>query len=114
MSKCTSNSSLPSCTSRFTDDDVDEMYREAPIKGSMFDYIEFTRILKHGAKDKDEQWKIYDRPFLLFAWLRRATRLNMVAIVKFEISLVFCISSINENNRKCRIYIIFFEQLPYL
>lgn len=40
---------------RFTDDDVDEMYREAPIKGSMFDYIEFTRILKHGAKDKDEQ-----------------------------------------------------------
>lgn len=43
------------CTSRFSDDDVDEMYREAPIKGSMFDYIEFTRILKHGAKDKDEQ-----------------------------------------------------------
>lgn len=41
---------------RFTDDDVDEMYREAPIKGAMFDYIEFTRILKHGAKDKDEQW----------------------------------------------------------
>lgn len=41
--------------SRFTDDDVDEMYREAPIKGSMFDYLEFTRILKHGAKDKDEQ-----------------------------------------------------------
>lgn len=41
---------------RFTDDDVDEMYREAPIKGSMFDYLEFTRILKHGAKDKDEQW----------------------------------------------------------
>jgi hypothetical protein len=22
----------------------------------MFDYIEFTRILKHGAKDKDDQW----------------------------------------------------------
>lgn len=40
---------------RFTDDDVDEMYREAPIKGSMFDYLEFTRILKHGAKEKDEQ-----------------------------------------------------------
>lgn len=34
---------------------VDEMYREAPIKNSLFDYIEFTRILKHGAKDKDEQ-----------------------------------------------------------
>merc|ERR1712111_128129 len=39
---------------RFTDDDVDEMYREAPIKNGMFDYTEFTRILKHGAKEKDE------------------------------------------------------------
>lgn len=37
---------------------VDEMYREAPIKHSMFDYIEFTRILKHGAKDKDDQWSL--------------------------------------------------------
>lgn len=27
------------------------MYREAPIKGGNFDYIEFTRILKHGKKD---------------------------------------------------------------
>lgn len=33
---------------------MDEMYREAPIKQGLFDYIEFTRILKHGAKDKDE------------------------------------------------------------
>ncbi|UYV68710.1 MYL9 [Cordylochernes scorpioides] len=41
---------------RFTDEDVDEMYREAPIdKNGMFDYMEFTRILKHGAKDKDDQ-----------------------------------------------------------
>ena len=39
---------------RFTDDEVDEMYREAPIKNGMFDYAEFTRILKHGAKEKDE------------------------------------------------------------
>ena len=31
------------------------MYREAPIKGGQFDYLEFTRILKHGAKEKDEQ-----------------------------------------------------------
>jgi len=30
---------------------VDEMYREAPIKGGNFDYVEFTRILKHGKKD---------------------------------------------------------------
>lgn len=34
---------------------VDEMFREAPIKGGLFDYLEFTRILKHGAKEKDEQ-----------------------------------------------------------
>jgi len=40
---------------RFTDEDIDEMYREAPIdKNGMFNYLEFTRILKHGAKDKDD------------------------------------------------------------
>ena len=39
---------------RFTDDEVDEMYREAPIKNGMFDYNEFTKILKHGTKEKDE------------------------------------------------------------
>ena len=39
---------------RFTDDEVDEMYREAPVKNGMFDYNEFTKILKHGAKEKDE------------------------------------------------------------
>jgi len=46
---------LTSIGDRFTDEDVDEMYREAPIKNNMFDYREFTRILKHGAKDKDDQ-----------------------------------------------------------
>ena len=40
---------------RFTDDDVDEMYREAPIKNANFNYVEFTRILKHGAKDLEDQ-----------------------------------------------------------
>jgi len=45
---------LTSMGERFSDEDVDEMYREAPIKDGMFDYIEFTRILKHGAKEKDE------------------------------------------------------------
>ena len=40
---------------RFTDEDVDELFREAPIdKKSNFNYVEFTRILKHGAKDKDD------------------------------------------------------------
>ncbi|XP_025210290.1 myosin regulatory light chain 12B-like isoform X3 [Theropithecus gelada] len=40
---------------QFTDEEVDELYREAPIdKKGNFNYIEFTRILKHGAKDKDD------------------------------------------------------------
>ncbi|XP_033095251.1 myosin regulatory light polypeptide 9-like [Anneissia japonica] len=39
---------------RFNDDDVDEMYREAPIKDGKFNYREFVRILKHGTKDKDD------------------------------------------------------------
>merc|ERR1711990_667681 len=47
---------LTSMGDRFTDEQVDEMYREAPInlKTNDFDYVEFTRILKHGAKDKDD------------------------------------------------------------
>ncbi|KAF7487731.1 Myosin regulatory light chain sqh [Sarcoptes scabiei] len=41
---------------RFSEEDVDDMFREAPIdKNGSFDYVEFTRILKHGAKDKDDQ-----------------------------------------------------------
>ncbi|CAK7298913.1 Myosin regulatory light polypeptide 9 [Vulpes lagopus] len=40
---------------RFMDEEVDELYREEPIdKKGNFNYIEFTRILIHGAKDKDD------------------------------------------------------------
>eukprot|EP00745_Piridium_sociabile_P043090 TRINITY_DN87547_c0_g1_i1.p1 TRINITY_DN87547_c0_g1~~TRINITY_DN87547_c0_g1_i1.p1 ORF type:complete len:172 (-),score=57.59 TRINITY_DN87547_c0_g1_i1:943-1458(-) len=39
---------------RFTDDEVDEMFRDAPIKRGNFDYMEFTRILKYGKKENDE------------------------------------------------------------
>jgi Ca2+-binding EF-hand superfamily protein len=39
---------------RFSDDQVDELFREAPIAGGKFDYVEFTKILKHGKKDKDD------------------------------------------------------------
>ncbi|KAK7495934.1 hypothetical protein BaRGS_00012924 [Batillaria attramentaria] len=39
---------------RFTDDEVDEMFRDAPIKKGNFDYMEFTRILKYGKKEADE------------------------------------------------------------
>ncbi|XP_053465282.1 myosin regulatory light polypeptide 9-like [Nycticebus coucang] len=39
----------------FTDEDVDELYRETPTdKKGNFNSIEFIRILKHGAKDKDD------------------------------------------------------------
>nr|XP_055171273.1 myosin regulatory light polypeptide 9-like isoform X1 [Nyctereutes procyonoides] len=39
----------------FTDEEVDELYREAPMdKKGNFNYTEFTRILKHSAKDKDD------------------------------------------------------------
>jgi myosin regulatory light chain 12 len=39
---------------RFTDEQVDELFRDAPIKNGQFDYVEFTRMLKHGTKDKDD------------------------------------------------------------
>lgn len=40
---------------RFTEEQVDDMFREAPIsqKTGDFDYVEFTRILKHGAKENE-------------------------------------------------------------
>ena len=34
---------------------VDDIFSQAPINDEgMFDYNEFTRVLKHGAKEKDE------------------------------------------------------------
>ncbi|XP_071486982.1 myosin regulatory light chain 12A-like [Diadema setosum] len=42
---------------RFSKEDMDEMTREAPIKDGLLDYRDFTRILKHGAKDKDDRPK---------------------------------------------------------
>ncbi|KAM7155987.1 myosin regulatory light chain 12B-like [Molossus nigricans] len=39
----------------FTDKGGDDLYREAPIdKKGNFNYTEFTQILKHRAKDKDD------------------------------------------------------------
>lgn len=34
---------------------VDDLFRDAPIKNGQFNYIEFTRMLKHGTKDKDDE-----------------------------------------------------------
>ena len=39
---------------RLTDEEVDEMFREAPIKGGQFDYREFVKILKHGTQERDD------------------------------------------------------------
>ena len=38
---------------RMTDDEVEQMLKGAPVdtNSGMFDYIAFTRILKHGTKD---------------------------------------------------------------
>lgn len=38
---------------RFTEDEVDEMFRGAPIDSNgMFDYNAFVRLIKHGSKDE--------------------------------------------------------------
>jgi len=38
---------------RFTEEEVDEMLRGAPVDGNgNFNYVEFTRILKHGTKEE--------------------------------------------------------------
>jgi len=38
---------------RFTDEEVDEMFRGAPIDNNgMFDYNAFVRLIKHGSKDE--------------------------------------------------------------
>lgn len=65
------------------------MYREAPIKSTMFDYIEFTRILKHGAKDKDEQWWLLARYAYQNAFLDLAACLSHLHFNIFNIGTIF-------------------------
>jgi Ca2+-binding EF-hand superfamily protein len=38
---------------RYSDEEVDELFKEAPIKNGLFDYQEFVKILKYGRKDQD-------------------------------------------------------------
>ena len=40
---------------RWTDDMVDELFHGAPINSGVFNYLEFTRLLKHGADEQQEQ-----------------------------------------------------------
>ena len=39
---------------RWNDEMVDELFHGAPIANGLFDYIEFTRTLKHGAREAEE------------------------------------------------------------
>lgn len=39
---------------RWSEDMVDELLHGAPILEGKFDYLEFTRTLKHGAREKDD------------------------------------------------------------
>lgn len=39
---------------RWSEEMVEELLHGAPILEGRFDYLEFTRTLKHGAKEKDE------------------------------------------------------------
>ncbi|KRY54771.1 putative myosin regulatory light chain, partial [Trichinella britovi] len=39
---------------RYTNEQVDELFKDAPIKNNFFNYVEFARMLKHGAVDKDD------------------------------------------------------------
>jgi Ca2+-binding EF-hand superfamily protein len=44
---------LMSMGDRYTEEEVDELFKEAPIKNGLFDYQEFVKILKYGRKDQD-------------------------------------------------------------
>ncbi|XP_035666184.1 myosin regulatory light chain 12B-like isoform X3 [Branchiostoma floridae] len=40
---------------RFSEEQVDDLFRDAPIKEGQFYYPEFVRVLKHGQKDREER-----------------------------------------------------------
>jgi len=44
---------LMSMGDRYADEEVDELFKDAPIKNGLFDYQEFVKILKYGRKDQD-------------------------------------------------------------
>ena len=44
---------LMSMGDRYTEDEVDAFFKDAPIRNGLFDYQEFVKILKYGRKDQD-------------------------------------------------------------
>ncbi|CAH1774597.1 unnamed protein product [Owenia fusiformis] len=47
---------------RWTDDMVDQLLHDAPIDQGMFNYTEFVKTLKHGAKDKGGEGEVLQSP----------------------------------------------------
>ncbi|CAI9740280.1 myosin regulatory light chain 12A-like [Octopus vulgaris] len=47
---------------RWSEEMVDELFHGAPIKGGKFDYLEFTRTLKHGANEKEDEIPTIQQP----------------------------------------------------
>ena len=45
---------LMSIGDRFNEEEIEELMRDAPIKNGLFDYKEFTRIIKHGRKEDSQ------------------------------------------------------------
>lgn len=39
---------------RWSEDMVEDLFHGAPIHNGLFDYKEFTRTLKHGSRDKED------------------------------------------------------------
>jgi Ca2+-binding EF-hand superfamily protein len=44
---------LCSIGDRFTEEECEELLRDAPLVDGKFNYVEFTRILKHGRKEEE-------------------------------------------------------------
>lgn len=42
---------------RFTEEQANEFFRDAPIKDGMFDYTEFINSIKHGVKHEIDETK---------------------------------------------------------
>lgn len=93
---------LPCLISRFTEQECDEMFHGAPVdsKGN-FNYVEFTRIIKHGSKEEQEYFikeyrQIYCKSVKYTTTLKKSITsmiLHQEKIMKqTELYMYFCMS----------------------
>ena len=69
---------------RFTEDQVDDVLRDAPIdKDGYLDFVKFTHILKHGKKD-DNDWDYRQFPWKYFRFVKKIFE-GMFFLLKFVI-----------------------------